>query len=296
MSEQYEWPVLPLSAEILHLDDDMLKAVLVEIRANVRAAAQAAQPEAVSIKVLEIALDRLQYISDFFCDEAGGDDWHLKGVAIDALEEIQRVRASAPPEPMSAPTAEPVAEIGSFDEYGPCFNWFTHWTKFAVGTKFYAQQPANPRKADDVDLLLRAVFELCEATEEAPEVEPKNEHQRGFDKGRRFEAKAIRRSVGDWFQATFCGQSFMGEPVLTKPGVAHCIDGACHLCATPPSAATEPSDAEGLSSEQIEAGAKELSKCMDYPWDHMPHTGRSHMLETVKAIDAAIRATKGGKL
>ncbi|MDO9132010.1 hypothetical protein [Hydrogenophaga sp.] len=47
MSEKYEWPVLPLSAEILHLDDDMLKAVLVEIRANVRAAAQAAQPEAV---------------------------------------------------------------------------------------------------------------------------------------------------------------------------------------------------------------------------------------------------------
>ena len=79
---------------------------------NQRAAAQAAQPEAVSIKVLEIALDRLQYISDFFCDEAGGDDWHLKGVAIDALEEIQRVRASAPtPEPMSAPTAEPVAKV-----------------------------------------------------------------------------------------------------------------------------------------------------------------------------------------
>ena len=33
-----EWSVLPLSAEILHLDDDMLRAVLAEIRANVRAA------------------------------------------------------------------------------------------------------------------------------------------------------------------------------------------------------------------------------------------------------------------
>ena len=54
MSEQYEWPVLPLSAEILHLDDDMLKAVLVEIRANVRAAVEAAQPEAVGWKRVPI--------------------------------------------------------------------------------------------------------------------------------------------------------------------------------------------------------------------------------------------------
>lgn len=100
-----------------------------------------------------------------------------------------------------------------------------------------------PAKNNDVDLLLRAVFELCEATEEAPQVEPRNEHQRGFDKGRRFEAKAIRRAVGDWFQATFCGQSFMGEPVLTKPEVPHCIDGACHLCATPPTEAVRMSEA-----------------------------------------------------
>ena len=96
-----------------------------------------------------------------------------------------------------------------------------------------AEQGA-PRNSDDVDLLLRAVFELCEATEEAPEVEPRNEHQRGFDKGRRFEAKAIRRAVGDWFQATFCGQSFMGDPVLTKPNLPHCVDGACSVCAARP--------------------------------------------------------------
>ena len=101
-----------------------------------------------------------------------------------------------------------------------------------------------PAKNNDVDLLLRAVIELCEATEEAPEVAPRNEHQRGFDKGRRFEAKAIRRAVGDWFQATFCGQSFMGEPVLTKPEVPHCIDGACHLCATQPTEAVRMSEAE----------------------------------------------------
>lgn len=77
-----------------------------------------------------------------------------------------------------------------------------------------AQPGAEPAKNNDVDQLLRAVFELCEATEEAPEVAPKNEHQRGFERGRRFEAKAIRRAVGDWFQATFCGRSFMGEPVI----------------------------------------------------------------------------------
>ena len=82
-------------------------------------------------------------------------------------------------------------------------------------------QPAKPAQAvvqvppnNDLELLLRQVFAFCEATEDATEVEPKNEHQRGFDKGRRFEAKQIRRSIGDWFQAEFCGRSFMGEPVV----------------------------------------------------------------------------------
>ena len=84
-----------------------------------------------------------------------------------------------------------------------------------------APQPAKPAQAvvqvppnNDLELLLRQVFAFCEATEDATEVEPKNEHQRGFDKGRRFEAKQIRRSIGDWFQAEFCGRSFMGEPVV----------------------------------------------------------------------------------
>lgn len=86
---------------------------------------------------------------------------------------------------------------------------------WSLGPAALAAQPgAEPAKNNDVDQLLRAVFELCEATEEAPEVAPKNEHQRGFERGRRFEAKAIRRAVGDWFQATFCGRSFMGEPVI----------------------------------------------------------------------------------
>ena len=89
------------------------------------------------------------------------------------------------------------------------FDWSLDNARAAI-----AALRSMPAGNNDVDLLLRAVFELCEATEEAPEVAPRNEHQRGFDKGRRFEAKAIRRAVGDWFQATFCGRSFMGEPVL----------------------------------------------------------------------------------
>ncbi len=76
--------------------------------------------------------------------------------------------------------------------------------------------PAQP-KGDDVDRLLHEVFLLCEATEDAPEVEPKNEHQRGFDKGRRFEAKGIRKAIGAWVQDEFCGRTFMGEPAQPAP-------------------------------------------------------------------------------
>lgn len=103
MSEQYEWPVLPLSAEILHLDDDMLKAVLVEIRANVRAAVQAAQPEAVGLT--DNDLERI------FEDAGGkwnGDMWTIEDA--DFHPAMRSLLASTPtPEPMSAPTAEAVA-------------------------------------------------------------------------------------------------------------------------------------------------------------------------------------------
>ena len=78
-----------------------------------------------------------------------------------------------------------------------------------------AQPGAVAAKNNDVDRLLRQVFLLCEAVEDLPEIDPKNEHERGFDKGRRFQAKQIRRAIGDWFQWTFCGSSFMGEPVLS---------------------------------------------------------------------------------
>ena len=70
----------------------------------------------------------------------------------------------------------------------------------------------EPTPDNSASLLLHEIFSLCEHTENAPQVKPENEHQRGFDAGRRFEAKGIRRAIGDWFQSEFCGGSFMGEP------------------------------------------------------------------------------------
>lgn len=66
---------------------------------------------------------------------------------------------------------------------------------------------AAPGGDDDLKLLLRQMFEVCEATEE---IEPKND----FERGRAFEAKSIRRSIGTWFQDYFCGRSLMGEPII----------------------------------------------------------------------------------
>lgn len=45
----------------------------------------------------------------------------------------------------------------------------------------------------------------------------------------------------------------------------------------------------------IEAAAKMLAACMDYPWDHMPEQGRASVREHAKAvIDAAIKPTESG--
>jgi hypothetical protein len=43
----------------------------------------------------------------------------------------------------------------------------------------------------------------------------------------------------------------------------------------------------------LEAAAKKLAACMDYPWEHMPEQGRASMREHAKAvIDAAIKPTE----
>lgn len=63
------------------------------------------------------------------------------------------------------------------------------------------------RNSAQCDELLRAVFQVCEATEE---LAPSSD----FERGRVFEAKGIREAIGTWFQDTFCGKRFMGEPAI----------------------------------------------------------------------------------
>jgi hypothetical protein len=66
----------------------------------------------------------------------------------------------------------------------------------------------------DLDRLLREVFTLCEATEDLPERKV-IDRQSDFERGRRFEAKQIRKAIGIWFQDTFCGAAHMGEPAIS---------------------------------------------------------------------------------
>jgi hypothetical protein len=42
-----------------------------------------------------------------------------------------------------------------------------------------------------------------------------------------------------------------------------------------------------LPAPDIEAAAKKLAACMDYPWEHMPEQGRASMREHAKAIVSA---------
>ena len=46
----------------------------------------------------------------------------------------------------------------------------------------------------------------------------------------------------------------------------------------------------------LQAAAKKLAACMDYPWEHMPEQGRASMREHAKAvIDAAITKPEEAK-
>ena len=133
-----ELPPLPEWSKCDDLGGLVPSEIRQELTAYARAAVQAAQPEAVGevCKALIRAWELGQVYAQQAHSEARSLETHTAFVAL--LDKTRAMLASAPTEPMSAPTAEPVAEIGSFDEYGPCFNWFTHWTKFAVGTKSYA--------------------------------------------------------------------------------------------------------------------------------------------------------------
>lgn len=61
--------------------------------------------------------------------------------------------------------------------------------------------------------VLREVYSLCEDTQDKCAIPDAND----FNRGRAFEAKGIARAMGAWYQAEFCGQSFMGEPVIAPP-------------------------------------------------------------------------------
>lgn len=45
----------------------------------------------------------------------------------------------------------------------------------------------------------------------------------------------------------------------------------------------------------IEAAAKKLAECMDYPWEHMPEKGRANMRKHAASVLTAAQAQKGGE-
>lgn len=52
-----------------------------------------------------------------------------------------------------------------------------------------------------------------------------------------------------------------------------------------------PAQASAVDERAIDAAARKISECMDYPWEHMPEKGRSNMREHAKAVlDAARNA------
>jgi hypothetical protein len=49
-----------------------------------------------------------------------------------------------------------------------------------------------------------------------------------------------------------------------------------------------------MTNERIEAAAKVLAECMDYPWAHMPEKGRQSMPEHAAKVIAALAAPEAG--
>lgn len=51
---------------------------------------------------------------------------------------------------------------------------------------------------------------------------------------------------------------------------------------------------EALIHQQIDAAAKKLAECMDYPWEHMPEQGRANMRKHAVSIIEAALSTHAG--
>lgn len=84
-----------------------------------------------------------------------------------------------------------------------------------------------------------------------------------------------------------CGQ--LPESIAIKhaelPGIV-----ICTKCRDAALSATTPAPA---GSDNIEAAAKRLSKCMDYPWEHMTKQGHESMRDHARAI---LRAARGDEV
>lgn len=69
------------------------------------------------------------------------------------------------------------------------------------------------------------------------------------------------------------------------------VDQALALPGAPQPVAREP-----LTDGQVDAAAKMLAQCMDYPWEYMPEKGRAAMREHARKVVAAAchHVEKGG--
>ena len=108
-----------------------------------------------------------------------------------------------------AASGKPIDHIADADKMigcAYCDNPLFAGTKCNNCGRLTLAKPVENQDSDD-RRLLREIFMLCEATEE---IEATND----FMRGRVFEAKGIRRGIGTWYQDTFCGRSYMGEPVI----------------------------------------------------------------------------------
>lgn len=149
------------------------------------------------------------------------------------LAVVKAGRAALATPAAQAPQPEPAAVPVAWAIFTPDGNarlWGTlqpHVQKAADAegltvTPLYAHPAPQPAPAgvvaqlrDNSDkLALRAVFELCEATEDMPDSPADDYGLQRFRAGQRFEAKRLRRGIGTWYQDTFCGAAHMGEPAI----------------------------------------------------------------------------------
>lgn len=108
---------------------------------------------------------------------------------------------------------------------------------------------------------------------------------------------AIFQAVLDkWGQPAHSGEQVAWKhdcAALLTNDVELWID-TCPHCGKPRNA-PQPVEREPLTEKQIEAAAKKLSECMDYPWESMPKSGRAEMRKHAQSVIAAAHGIKGGQ-